>query len=89
MSWPTRDMLAVTIDGKVLLNANALEGVDLAKLSGKKGVFVGVVLQPRELRLLVRRLSDSTSEAAAYISGGRRRQRRLRATARSRRKTAS
>jgi hypothetical protein len=89
MSWPTRDMFAVTIDGKILLNAKAIDGVDLAKLVRKKGVFIGVPLQVRELHLLLRRLSEASSEAAAYISGGRSRQRRLRTTARSKRKTAS
>lgn len=78
VSWPKKDMFAVTVDGTVLMNAAALEDVDLAELVGKKGVFVGVVLQARELRLLSERLYDATSEAAAFISGGRRKRRRRR-----------
>ena len=89
MSWPKEDMFAVTADGRVLMNAKAIDGVDLVSLVKKKGVFVGVPLQVRELHLLLRRLSEASSEAAAYISGGRSRQRRLRTTARSKRKTAS
>ncbi len=78
MSWPKKDMFAVTVDGKVLMNARCLEGVDLAKLAGKKGVFVGVVLQPRELRLLSEHVYDACSEAAARISGGRWKRKRRR-----------
>lgn len=73
MSWPKEDMFAITIDGKVLMNARALDDVDLAELATKKGIFIGVVLNKREVRLLLRRLSEASSETAAYISGGRRR----------------
>jgi hypothetical protein len=71
VSWPKEDMFAVTVDGKILLNAHALDGIDLAKLVKKKGVFVGVVLTGRELRKLKEHVWDGCSEAAAYISGGR------------------
>ncbi len=73
MSWPKEDLFAVTVDGRVLMNARCLDDVDLAKLVRKKGVFVGVVLQARELRLLSERLYDAYSEAAAQFSGRRRR----------------
>ena len=78
MTWPREALFALTADGKVLMNARRLEGVDLAKLAGKKGVFVGVVMQPRELRLLSEHLYDAASEAAARIGGGRRRRPRRR-----------
>jgi hypothetical protein len=76
MTWPKRDMFAVTIDGRVLLNALALEEVDVAKLVGKKGVFIGVELRPEEVRALSERLSDATSEAAAGFVGRRRKKSR-------------
>jgi hypothetical protein len=76
MSWPKRDMLAVTADGRILLNAKALEGVDVVKLVGQKNVFVGVVLRPNEVRELSERMYDASSEAAAFIVGKRRRRSR-------------
>ncbi|HEX7602099.1 MAG TPA: hypothetical protein VF316_10855 [Polyangiaceae bacterium] len=75
MKWPKEDMFAVTIDGKVLMNARALDDVDLAELATKKGVFVSVVLSKGEVRKLSERMYDSSSEAAAFISGGRRKKR--------------
>ena len=73
MSWPREDMFAVTSDGKVLMNARALDDIDLAELAAKKGVFVGVVLSKGEVRKLSERMYDASSEAAAFISGDRRR----------------
>ncbi len=90
MSWPKEDMFAVTFDGRLLMNARALEGVDLEKLARKNGVFVGVALTRSEARRLLIHTYDACSEAAAFFSGERRkRQRRRRATVRSRPKTAS
>ncbi|HEX7602609.1 MAG TPA: hypothetical protein VF316_13425 [Polyangiaceae bacterium] len=71
MSWPKEDMFAITIDGRVLMNARALDDVDLAELATQKGVFVGVVLSKGEVRKLSLRMHDASSEAAAFISGGR------------------
>ena len=68
--WPERDLFAITSDGTVLMNAAALHEVDLVTLVRKKGVFVGVVLQARELRLLLRHLHEASSEAAGFIVGG-------------------
>lgn len=75
MSWPERDMFAITTDGIVLINAAALDE-DLAKLARRKGVFIGVPLRASERRLALRRLREAMSEAAAYVSGGRRRRAR-------------
>jgi hypothetical protein len=68
-------MFAVTVDGKVLLNARALDDVDMTKLARQKHVFVGVVLTKREVRRLSERVYDACSEAAAFISGKRRKRR--------------
>jgi hypothetical protein len=65
-------MFAVTVDGKVLMNAHAIDDVDLAKLVKKKGVFVGVPLSKKEARKLSEHVYDACSEVAAFISGGRR-----------------
>ncbi len=72
MSWPKEDIFAVTLDGKVLLNARALDGVDLGELAKKKNIFVGVVLTKREVRSLSESFYDASSEAAAVIVGARR-----------------
>lgn len=78
MKWPKEDMFAITIDGKVLMSARALDDVDLAELATKKGTFVGVVLSKAEVRKLSERMYDASSEAAAFISGKRRRKSRRR-----------
>ena len=75
MSWPKRDLVAVTVDGRVLMNARCLDDVDLAELAKKDGVFVGVVLTKREVQELLERMYDAASEAAAFVSGRRRRSR--------------
>jgi hypothetical protein len=56
MTWPKADMFAVTLDGKILVNAQALEGVDIAELVRKKNVFGGVELDPNEIRQLGERI---------------------------------
>jgi hypothetical protein len=71
--WPGRDLFAVTSDGTVFVNALVFDDVDLVELVRKKGVFVGVRLRSRERRLLVARMNEAGSEAAAFISGGRHR----------------
>lgn len=74
--WPERDLFAITSDGTVLMNAAVLDDVDLVKLVRKGGAFIGVVLRPREVRLLLARLHEASSEAAGFISGRRRARRR-------------
>ena len=71
MSWPSRDLFAVTVDGRVLMNAHAIDDVDLAELVGKQNVFVGITLTKREVRMLSERMHDANSEAAALIAGKR------------------
>jgi hypothetical protein len=66
-------MFAVTLDGKLLLNARALEGVDLSSLARRKGVFVGVPLTKGEERRLLVDMYDACSAAAATFAGKRRR----------------
>ena len=73
MTWPKEDLFAVTVDGRVLMNARCLDDVDLAELAKKRtGVFVGVVLSRREMRELLMRMYDASSETAAFFSGRRR-----------------
>ncbi|HEX7603981.1 MAG TPA: hypothetical protein VF316_20330 [Polyangiaceae bacterium] len=76
MKWPKEDMFAITVDGKVLMNARALDDVDLAELATRKNVFVGVELSKAEVRRLSERMYDASSEAAAFISGKRRKKSR-------------
>jgi hypothetical protein len=76
VSWPKANMFAVTLDGKILMNAQALEGVNVAELVGKKNIFVGVVLRQSEARQLSEHLYDASSETAAFIVGKRRRRSR-------------
>lgn len=76
MTWPKADMFVVTLDGKILMNARALEGVDIAELAGKKNVFVGVELDPNEVRDLGERIYDASSEAASVFVGRRRKKSR-------------
>jgi hypothetical protein len=71
-NWPREQLFAVTVDGKVLMNAQALDDADLATLATRRDVFVGVILQADEVRRLRRAIRDATSEAAASISGARR-----------------
>lgn len=74
MSWPKEDLFAVTVDGKVLMNARCLDDVDLAELAKRKtGVFIGVVLTRGEVRELLVRMYDASAETAAFFSGKRRR----------------
>jgi len=75
VSWPKEDMFAVTFDGKLLMNARALEGTDIRKLVGKRGVFVGVALTTYEVRLLSEHAYDVSSDVASQIVSRRRRRR--------------
>lgn len=77
MSWPTRDMFAVTIDGVVLVNAKAFDE-DIRELIKQKNVFVGVPLAPHDVKMLLEHLYDSSSEVAAMIRGRHARRRRTR-----------
>ncbi len=75
MSWPKKDMFAVTSDGAVLINVLALDEDNPPPLALRKGVFVGVVLTKSEKKLLGERAFDAASDVAAAISGHRRRRR--------------
>lgn len=76
MSWPKEDLFAVTADGKVLMNARCLDHIDFAELAKRRsGVFVGIVLQARESRLLSENVYDICSDVAARISGACRKRR--------------
>lgn len=72
-------MFAITFDGKMLINARAFEQEDLAKLAQKKGVFIGVPISERDVRVLLEHVYDSCSEVAAQINGRRVRRSRGRA----------
>jgi hypothetical protein len=73
VTWPKRDMFAVTADGAVLINILALEEGDPPPLARQKGVFVGVVLSETEKKLLDENMYDALSAVAANICGQRRR----------------
>jgi len=77
-AWPREQLFAVTIDGQVLMNAMALDDVDLAELVRSGDVFIGVVLTPAEVRRLREQFTDTASEVAAAISGRRKRLLRVR-----------
>ncbi len=72
MTWPKRDMFAVTVDGVVLVNILALEEENPPPLALQRGVFVGVVLTEAENKLVSERVYDAMAELAATISGKRR-----------------
>ncbi len=76
MTWPKRDLFAVTVDGVVLVNILALEENNPPPLALQRGVFVGVALTEEENKLVGERVHDAMSELAATISGQRRRRRR-------------
>jgi hypothetical protein len=75
MRWPRERLFAVTTDGEVLLNARALDDVDLPELAGRMDVFVGVPLTPAELAQVRDQLINASSEAAALIAGRRKKNR--------------
>ncbi len=72
MSWPTKDMFAVTADGAVLINVLAIDEDNPPPLALQKGVFVGIVLTEGETKLASERVYDALSELAVTISGRRR-----------------
>ncbi len=74
IEWPRKRLFAVSIDGKVLMNARALDDVDLAELAQRPDTFVGVVLDASELRRVREQFTDAASEVAAAISGWRNKQ---------------
>jgi hypothetical protein len=71
--WPRERLFAVTTDGRLLMNARALDEVNLAELAQQPETFVGVVLDASEVRRLQRQFTDAASEVAAAISGRRKR----------------
>jgi hypothetical protein len=68
-------MFAVTVDGKVLVNARVFETENLVKLAQQKGVFIGVPISKRDVRVLLEHVYDSCSEVAGEISSKRIRRR--------------
>ena len=76
MSWPVRDMFAVTADGTILVNILALKEMRPPRLALQKGVFIGVALTEEETKHLSENVYDAMAETAARISGQRRRSRR-------------
>ena len=72
MTWPKRDMFAVTADGAILVNILALNEKNPPRLALQKGVFVGVALTAEESKLLSENVYDAMAETAARISGQRR-----------------
>jgi predicted RNA-binding protein YlxR (DUF448 family) len=86
--------LAVTLDGSILVNAvqffrESKDPQELLRLAlAEEGeLFIGVAMTENETGLTLMRLDNDAAEAAAKVVGER--QRRRRATARKRRKTAS
>jgi hypothetical protein len=73
MTWPKRDMFAVTVDGVVLVNILALDEENPPPLALQRGVFVGVALTEAEQTRVSESVYDAMSELAATISGRRRR----------------
>ena len=85
--------LAITLDGTVLVSVaeftrekNPQELLRMA-LEEEGDLFIGVAMNEHETKGTLMRLDNAGVEAAAYVIGAR--QRRRRATARKRRKTAS
>ena len=76
MTWPKKDIFAITVDGAILINVLALEENNPPELALQKGVFVGVVLTEEENKLVGERVYDALSELAAVIGGQRRRRRK-------------
>jgi hypothetical protein len=76
MTWPKRDMFAVTVDGVVLVNILALEEDNPPPLALERGIFVGVALSEAERQLVSEHVYDALSELAATISGMRHRRRK-------------
>ena len=75
-AWPRERLFAMTVDGELLLNARAIEGIDLVALvRDHPDVFVGLALRPREVRLLSKNVRDACSDAAAILGCKRRRRR--------------
>jgi len=70
--WPRERLFAVTIDGKLLMNARAIDDIDLAELARRSDTFIGVILTASELRRVSKQFTDAASEAAAGIGGKRR-----------------
>jgi len=70
--------LAVTSDGRVLINlagAGPADPVKLVERALAEGglVFVGVVLGRKEVAFALKHLDDSAAELASWIWGGRQR----------------
>lgn len=70
--WPRERLFAVTVDGKIFINARSIDGLDLVKLVREsEDVFVGLILRPAEIALLETHIRDACSGAASFIGGKR------------------
>jgi hypothetical protein len=72
MSWPKRDLFAITADGVILVNIRALDEDNPPPLGLQKGIFVGVALTRRETKLLSEEVYDAMAAFAASRAGRRR-----------------
>jgi len=72
MTWPKKDLFAVTVDGEVLINIRALDEENPPPLALQKNVFVGVPLTPTEKKALSEQTYDAHSALAAAIASERR-----------------
>lgn len=76
-------LMAITSDGRILLNIAASAGrpldpqklVDRAVAEGGQ-IFIGVVLAPKEAAFTTKALDDATAEVSSWILGARQRRRR-------------
>jgi hypothetical protein len=76
VTWPPRDLFAVTLDGTLLVNARALEADPDAQVSGASTTFYGATLTRKEAQLLRAAIAEAATEAVARIDGARRARRR-------------
>jgi hypothetical protein len=74
--------IAITSSGNLLVNVamfddvTTLDEILRQAKKEKSPVFIGVTLQTKEMPLVAARVHDACREAAAFIAGGRRQQRR-------------
>jgi hypothetical protein len=73
------DPFAVTSSGVVLLNVQNFDNVETAEeglrraLREPSQVFIGIVLEPREVALVLHHLGDLVHEPAGFVIGSRQR----------------
>ena len=75
---------AITSTGAVLVNAMGFDGVQTAEEALRRAlrepsqVFIGIVLEPREVALVLHHLRDLVHEPAGFVIGSRQRRGKLR-----------